>query len=71
MVGTKARLEPGETALIFGVGGSVSLAATQIASALGARAIVTSRDQAKLDRVPAFGAAETVCDVGGSSVSTG
>ena len=55
MVRTKARLEPGETALIFGVGGSVSLAATQIVGAMGARAIVTSRDPAKLDRVAAFG----------------
>jgi NADPH:quinone reductase-like Zn-dependent oxidoreductase len=45
MVVTKARLQAGETVLIFGVGGSVSLAATQIASALGARAIVTSRDR--------------------------
>lgn len=68
MIATKARLQPGETALIFGVGGSVSLAATQIASAMGARAIVTSRDPAKLDRAAAFGAAETIHDEGGSSV---
>ncbi len=68
MIRTKARLEPGETALIFGVGGSVSLAATQIVGAMGARAIVTSRDPAKLDRVTALGAAETICDEGGSSV---
>jgi NADPH:quinone reductase-like Zn-dependent oxidoreductase len=68
MVVTKARLEPGETALIFGIGGSVSLAATQIAAAIGARAIVTSRDPAKLERVRAFGAAETIVDAGGSSV---
>ncbi len=68
MIKTKARLQPGETALVFGVGGSVSLAATQIASALGARAIVTSRDPAKLERARRFGAAETVHDEGGSSV---
>ena len=68
MVVTKARLQPGETALIFGIGGSVSLAATQIAGAIGARAIVTSRDAGKLARMPAFGAAETILDEGGSSI---
>ena len=50
MVTTKARLQPGETVLIFGIGGSVSLAAAQIAGALGARPIVTSRDAKKLER---------------------
>jgi NADPH:quinone reductase-like Zn-dependent oxidoreductase len=60
MVRTKARLREGETALIFGIGGSVSLAATQIASAIGARTIVTSRDAAKLERARTFGAAETI-----------
>ena len=68
MIRTKARLEPGETALIFGVGGSVSLAATQIVSAMGARAIVTSRDPEKLERAGTFGAAATIHDEGGSSV---
>jgi NADPH:quinone reductase-like Zn-dependent oxidoreductase len=68
MVVTKARLQAGETALIFGIGGSVSLAATQIAAAIGARALVTSRDLNKLARMPAFGAAETILDEGGSSI---
>ncbi len=68
MIKTKARLQPGETALVFGVGGSVSLAATQIASAIGARTIVTSRDPTKLERATMFGAAETVHDQGGNSV---
>jgi D-arabinose 1-dehydrogenase-like Zn-dependent alcohol dehydrogenase len=68
MVVTKSRLQSGETALIFGIGGSVSLAATQIASALGARTIVTSRDPTKLERARIFGAAETVLDEGGSSI---
>lgn len=68
MVVTKARLRAGETALIFGIGGSVSLAATQIAGAIGARPIVTSRDPKKLERMTAFGAAETALDQGGSSV---
>ncbi len=65
MVRTKARLRQGETALIFGIGGSVSLAAMQIANAIGARTIVTSRDAAKLDRARAIGAAETILDAGG------
>ena len=64
MVRTKAQLKEGETALIFGIGGSVSLAATQIASAIGARTIVTSRDATKLERARAFGAAETILDAG-------
>ncbi len=68
MIRTKARLERGETVLVFGVGGSVSLAATQIAAAMGARAIVTSRDPDKLERARALGAAETVHDAGGKIV---
>jgi NADPH:quinone reductase-like Zn-dependent oxidoreductase len=68
MVVTKARLQAHETALIFGIGGSVSLAATQIAGAIGAQALVTSRDPKKLARMPAFGAAETILDEGGSSI---
>jgi NADPH:quinone reductase-like Zn-dependent oxidoreductase len=66
MLRTKARLKEGETALIFGIGGSVSLAATQIASAIGARTIVTSRDATKLERARTFGAAETILDAGGA-----
>ena len=68
MIQTKARLEAGETVLIFGIGGSVSLAAAQIASAMGARTIVTSRDAGKLERARKFGAAETIHDEGGSVV---
>ncbi len=68
MIQTKARLEAGETVLIFGIGGSVSLAAAQIASAMGARTIVTSRDAGKLERARKFGAAETIHDDGGNVV---
>jgi NADPH:quinone reductase-like Zn-dependent oxidoreductase len=68
MVRTKARLQAGETALIFGIGGSVSLAATQIANALGARTIVTSRDAKKLERARSFGAAETIHYAGGGPI---
>jgi NADPH:quinone reductase-like Zn-dependent oxidoreductase len=68
MIMTKARLLSGETVLIFGIGGSVSLAALQIASALGARTIVTSRDAMKLERARAFGAAEVVHDKGAAAI---
>jgi NADPH:quinone reductase-like Zn-dependent oxidoreductase len=68
MIATKARLNPGETVLIFGVGGSVSLAAMQITGAMGARAIVTSRDPSKLERARQLSAAETIHDAGGSSI---
>ena len=52
----KARLAPHETVLIFGIGGAVSLSALQLAKAIGARAIVTSRDPDKLARAAALGA---------------
>jgi NADPH:quinone reductase-like Zn-dependent oxidoreductase len=68
MTRTKARVEPSETVLIFGIGGSVSLAAMQIANAIGARTIVTSRDAAKLERARALGADETIHDEGGNIV---
>lgn len=56
MLFTKARLQPWETVLIFGIGGGVSLAALQLAKAIGARTIVTSRDATKLQRAQAMGA---------------
>lgn len=56
MLFTKARLQPWETMLVFGIGGGVSLAALQLAKAIGARVIVTSRDDAKLARALALGA---------------
>ncbi|WP_068809366.1 zinc-binding dehydrogenase [Thauera phenolivorans] len=56
MVFTKARLQPWETVLIFGIGGGVSLAAMQLAKTIGARVIVTSRDDGKLERALAMGA---------------
>ena len=60
MVFTKARLQPWETVLIFGIGGGVSLAALQLAHSLGATTIVTSRDDAKLQRALALGADHAV-----------
>lgn len=60
MLFTKGRLQPWETVLVFGIGGGVSLAALQLARAAGARVIVTSRDDAKLARATAMGAAHAV-----------
>jgi NADPH:quinone reductase-like Zn-dependent oxidoreductase len=56
MLFTKAQTKPWETVLIFGIGGGVSLAALQLAKAIGARVIVTSRSQAKLERALGMGA---------------
>lgn len=60
MLFSKARLQPWETVLVFGIGGGVSLAALQLAKAVGARVIVTSREDAKLDRARALGADHAV-----------
>jgi len=56
MVVTKARVRPGETVLILGIGGGVALAALQIAKQAGARVIVTSSHDAKLKRAQQLGA---------------
>jgi NADPH:quinone reductase-like Zn-dependent oxidoreductase len=52
----RAALHAGETVVIWGIGGGVSLAALQIAKLLGARAIVTSSSDAKLASAAALGA---------------
>jgi NADPH:quinone reductase-like Zn-dependent oxidoreductase len=56
MLTTRARLHPGETVLIWGIGGGVAVAALQIAGLLGARCIVTSGSTAKLDVARRLGA---------------
>jgi NADPH:quinone reductase-like Zn-dependent oxidoreductase len=56
MLVSRARLRPEETVLIWGIGGGVALAALQIAKLLGARAIVTSGSDEKLDAARALGA---------------
>jgi NADPH:quinone reductase-like Zn-dependent oxidoreductase len=60
MLVTKARLQAGETVLIWGIGSGVSTAALAIAKALGARTIVTSSSDEKLARARELGADETV-----------
>ncbi len=56
MLITKARLMPGESVLILGIGGGVALAALQIARHAGARVFVTSGSAEKLKRAQALGA---------------
>jgi NADPH:quinone reductase-like Zn-dependent oxidoreductase len=56
MLVTKANVQPGETVLIWGIGGGVATAAFEIAKALGARTIVTSGSDWKLERARVWGA---------------
>jgi len=56
MLTTKARVEAGETVLIWGIGGGVALAALAIAKHRGARVIATSSSNAKLERALELGA---------------
>jgi NADPH:quinone reductase-like Zn-dependent oxidoreductase len=56
MLMTKARVMPGESVLILGIGGGVALAALQIAKHVGARVFVTSGSTQKLERALALGA---------------
>ena len=60
MLVTRARLQPGEDVLIWGIGGGVALAALQIAKRIGARAWVTSGSDEKLERARALGADVTL-----------
>ncbi len=60
MLVTRARLEAGEWALIWGIGGGVATAAMSIAKALGAHVVVTSSSDEKLERARALGADATV-----------
>lgn len=52
-------LQPGQTVLVQGTGG-VSIFATQIAAAYGARVIATSSSDANLEKVKALGASEGI-----------
>ncbi|HLZ44872.1 MAG TPA: zinc-binding dehydrogenase [Gemmatimonadales bacterium] len=60
MLVTRARAKPGETVLIWGIGGGVSLTALRIAKLLGARVIVTSSSDAKLAAARQLGADVTL-----------
>lgn len=60
MVVTKARVQPGETVLILGIGGGVAIAALQIAKHAGAQVFVTSGSDAKLEHARKLGADVTI-----------
>ncbi len=53
---TKGNLGPGDELLIIGIGGGVAIAALQIAKIAGARVVVTSSSDAKLQRARMLGA---------------
>jgi NADPH:quinone reductase-like Zn-dependent oxidoreductase len=60
MVVTRAQVQAGETVLVWGIGGGVALAALRIAKLRGARVIVTSSRDAKLDTARRLGADVTL-----------
>ncbi len=60
MLVTKARLRPGETVLVWGIGGGVSVTALRIAKLCGARVIATSSSDAKLEKARELGADVTI-----------
>lgn len=60
MMVTRARVQPGEDVLIWGIGGGVAVACLQIAKLIGARAWVASSSDEKLARARSLGADETM-----------
>jgi NADPH:quinone reductase-like Zn-dependent oxidoreductase len=62
---TKARLREGEWVLLWGIGSGVATAGLAIAKALGARALVTSSSDEKLERARELGADATVSHASG------
>jgi NADPH:quinone reductase-like Zn-dependent oxidoreductase len=62
---SRARVRPGETVLVVGIGGGVATTALHIARSAGCRVIVTSSSREKLDRARELGAA------GGVDYTTG
>ena len=60
MLMTRAKLRPGQTVLIHGIGGGVALYALQLAKLASARVIVTSSSDKKLERASRIGADHTI-----------
>jgi NADPH:quinone reductase-like Zn-dependent oxidoreductase len=60
MVMSKARVQAGEAVLILGIGGGVAIAALQIAKHAGAKVLVTSGSDEKLQRARQLGADVTI-----------
>jgi NADPH:quinone reductase-like Zn-dependent oxidoreductase len=70
MLVTRAQLREGEWVLLWGIGSGVSTAGLAIARALGARTIVTSSSDAKLERARGLGADVTVNHADGDVKAT-
>ncbi len=60
MLVTRARVQPNEWVLVWGIGGGVSLTALRIAKLLGATVVATSSSDAKLARARELGADHTI-----------
>jgi len=60
MLMTRARIKPGETVLIHGIGGGVAVAALQFAKMIGAETLATSSSDDKLSRARHLGAHHTI-----------
>ena len=60
MIVTRAKVQPGERVLIWGIGGGVAVACLQIAKYLGAHVTVTSSSDDKLARARELGADDTI-----------
>jgi NADPH:quinone reductase-like Zn-dependent oxidoreductase len=69
MLVSRARLQPGEWVLVWGVGGGVASAAVALAKALGANVVATSSSDEKLARVSELGADATVNHATGDVVA--
>jgi NADPH:quinone reductase-like Zn-dependent oxidoreductase len=69
MLVTKAQLQEGEWVLIWGIGGGVATASFELARALGARTVVTSGSDEKLERAREWGADVTVNHATGDVVA--
>ena len=67
---TKAQLQEDEWVLLWGIGSGVASAALAIAKALGARALVTSSSDSKLERAQELGADATVNHATGDVAAT-
>ena len=69
MLVTRARVQEGEWVLIWGIGGGVATAALAIANALGAKTVVTSSSDAKLEQARGLGADAVVNHESGDVVA--
>lgn len=60
----RGRMEPGETVLVHGAGGGIGIAATQFATALGARVIAVASTEEKRDLALRAGASDAIAPEG-------